>query len=546
MVIPIFSLAVSALIILSCGPAPGLPEDVVIVVEDDTVRMEDIATRLSDVQGDTAQAMLLADAVTNRLLVLKDASSRGLDTLPETRRLNYERMRERLQHRFIARFLERVEVSADSVAAYYDGMGTVAGYLVVSSLDSAAAYDWAGRLSAGESPAPVRGESLLVEYMGPVDLMRLDTEVSSLLSGMEDGEVSDPLQMGVFWRVYRLDSLRTTDPGSFEENRQRIHSMLLSRKRETVKQAMEDSLRTAYALSVDTAVVEMVAEMATNRRGDHEPYGVEEAAMEAYTWNGGSRSALWLANNIRGLPEGVPRHAEDPEWIASYCNILGLYDIMATAAVEMGIDTMPEVRRRVRLAREQHLLDLYHDSVIAPRIQLTDSLLTAAYENQEEPITVPERRVFDLLMAQGSEELQMLDSLMEAGDPFVEGAFSPHPMFSVSEDSYRTRPMKPGELPPQIADSLMEMDRGAMVRFDVGESTAALFRAGEIEPAREATYEEALPRIQARVTTALEEEAVSALVDSLRQVYDYTINKDLIYGSCGSDTTAAQATGGRG
>jgi hypothetical protein len=534
------------LIILSCGAAPGLPDDAVIVVEGDTVYLEDMESRLAGFEGDTARAMLLADAVTNRLLVLEDASRRGLDTLEETRRIYYERLRERLQHRLTAHFLDRVEISDDTVAAFYDGMGTQAGYLVVSSMDSAAAASWARRLRAGEQPPVFQGESLRVEHMGPTDLMRLDPEVAGLLSDMEEGDVSDPVGLGVYWRVYRLDSLRSVDPGSFEENRHRIHSLLLSRRRESVKRAMEDSLRAAYDLSVDTAVVEMVAEMATSRSGDHEPYGPEEADMEAYTWQGGSRSALWLANNIRGLPEGVPRQAQDPEWIAGYCNILGLYDIMATAATEMGMDTLPEVRSRVRQAREQYLLDLYHDSVITPRIQVTDSMLTAAYENQEEPVTVPERRVFDLLMAQGQEELERLDSLVEAGDPFVEGAFSPHPMFSESEGSYRTRPMEPGELPVQIADSLMGVPEGELVRFDIGESTAALFRAGEVVPAREATYEEALPEIRRRVRTALEEEAVSALVDSLRQVYDYTINKDLIYGSCGSDSTAAQATGGRG
>ena len=540
-------IVVSALLTVACGSNPELPDHVALVVEGDTLTLDDLSRSLANAEGDTARAMAGVNALVNRMLVLHDASSRGFDTLPETRRFFYEKMRERLQHQLFAYHLDRIQIEEDTLRAFYDGLGTEVSYLVVSSQDSAVAVNYASRVRNGESLAQVQGESLRVEYMGPVDLMNVDSRAAAVLRGMEPGEVAGPVYIGVYWRTYRLDSLNAVDPGSFEDNRRWISNMLLSQKREEVKQALEDSLRTAYNLQVDTAVVEMIAEKALDRTGEHRPYSEAEAAMPAYTWRGGERPALWLANNIRSLPEMAPRRANDAEWVAGYCNILGLYDIMATEARQIGLDTLPEVRSRVRRSREQYLLELYHDSVIATRIPpVSQEMLRETYENQETPLTVPAVRVFELLMADGAEEVEALNNMMEAGaDPFGRtDLFTPHPMFAESEGSFTTKPMKAGELPPQLADSLMSVEEGALVRLDIGPQTVALFRAGRLDPSREATFEEARSAIESRVRADLEEEVVSGLVDSLRQEYDYTINRDLIYNSCGSDSTAADSTGG--
>jgi len=540
-------IALSSIVVVSCGADPGLPEEAALQVEGDTVYIDELGPRLADAKGDTALAMRITDAVVNRMLILRDASARGFDTLPEMDRYNYEKMRERLQQAYLQRYLDRVEVSPDSVRAFYLGLGTKAEYLVISARDSSEAQDWAARLRAGRDPSMRRGLALRIEKMGPVDLMRVQREAAEVLGDMEQGQVSSPELIGQYWRVYRLDSLWTEEPGSIEDNRSWITSMLLARKREKVKQAMEDSLRTEYDLAIDTTAVEMVAEKATSPRGDHLPYSPEEARTPAYTWEGGERPALWLANNIRSLPEPMPRRADDPEWLLGYCNVLGLYDIMATGAREIGLDTLPEIRSRVRVLREQYLLDIYHDSVIAPRLQISEDMLAHAYENQEDPITVPRKRVFELLMAEGGYKVEALDSVLAAGaDPFeTRGLFDPHPAYAESETTFVTRPMRAGELPPPLADSLMEAPEGAMIRFDMGDEVSALFRTGRVEPERQATLEEAGETLEQRLRTAREEEVVGTLVDSLRQVYDYTINRSLIVSNCGSDSTAADSVGGR-
>lgn len=540
-------LVLSTIVVVSCGADPGLPEDAALQVEGDTVYIDELGPRLADAKGDTALAMRIGEAVLNRMLILRDASARGLDTLYETQRYNYEKMRERLQQAYLQRYLDRVEVSPDSVREFYRGLGTMAEYLVVSTRDSSEARDWAARLTAGRDPSMRRGLDLRIERMGPVDLMRVQREAAEVLRDMEQGQVSSPELIGQYWRVYRLDSLWTEDPGSIEDNRSWITSMLLARKRERVKQALEDSLRAEYDLSIDTTVVEMVAEKATSPRGEHLPYSPAEARTPVYTWEGGERPALWLANNVRSLPDQMPRRADDPEWLLGYCNVLGLYDIMATAATEMGLDTLPELRSRVRVLREQHLLDVYHDSVIAPRLEVSEEMLAEAYENQEDPITVPRKRVFELLMAEGGHLVEALDSVLAAGaDPFETGElFAPHPTYAESETTFVTRPMREGELPLGLADSLMEAPEGAVLRFDMGEEASALFRTGRVLPQREATLEEAREALEQRLRTAREEEAVNALVDSLRQVYDYTINRSLIINNCGSDSTAADSVGGR-
>ncbi len=537
---------VTAAAVVSCGPGPGLPDNAVLQVEGDTIHIDELGPRLADAKGDTAMAMRIGNAVLNRMLILHDASARGLDTLYETRRYNYEKMRESLQQRFLQHLLERVEVSSDSVRQFYGGLGTMVEYLVVSARDSSVARQWETRLRAGHEPSVHLGNDLRIETMGPVDLMRLPNETAGVLEDLQQGAITSPRLIGEYWKVYRLDSLWESDPGTFEENRDWIEGMLLAGKRELVKQALEDSLRAEYDLSTDTTVVEMIAEKATGRRGDHLPYSREEARMPAYTWRGGSRPALWLANNIRSLPEPMPRRADDPEWIAGYCRILGLYDIMATAAAEMGLDTLPRVRDRVRVAREQYLLDVYHDSVIVSRIAVEEEELIRAYENQEEPITVPRKRVFELLMAEGGHLVEALDSVLAAGsDPFeTSGLFDPHPNYAESESTFVTRPMRAGELPSPLADSLLAVPEGSVIRFDMGDEAAALFRAGAVHPAREATFEEVRETLRQRLRSAREEEAVNALVDSLRQVYDYRINRSLILNNCGFDSTAADSVGG--
>lgn len=533
-------LTVTALLVLSgCGEAPADP-DAAITIADESISYAELEELLSVFQGDSARIETVVENLINSRMVLIDARNRGLDTLPEIQRYMYEREREQLQGIWLARILEeKVVLPPDTVREFYDQLGTMVVYTVMNVQDSILCDSLRQLALNGTDLGDLVEEYTTIPYdvhirgsIGPVDRMRMSQGDRELIADLEQGSISMPGLFASGWRFLRVDSMYLEEVEPFEEISEFIGQYILSHLREEYKQVLEDSMRTSLDLTVGEGIPDLVAGHALDDIGEYLPYTDDELSMDAYTFDGGSRTLLSLVENIAALPPMMPRSPTDPEWVEGYCRILGLYDIMAMEGRALGLDTLPEVVYIVERRTNGRILDEYYAQVIDNRLVPTEEELEVAYVENSDMLLIPLKRVFECIGAIGPEQVETLTRIVSLGEePFSRpGVLTLLTDLTAPEESILTGPITMLDMPSPWDSLLFGANLGETVFCTLSTERILIFRPIEEIPERMATMEEARGQLVELLTTEREEEIVSALVDSLRSVYHYHVDRDFVNG----------------
>ena len=533
-------LTVTALLVLSgCGEAPADP-DAAITIADESISYAELEELLSVFQGDSARIETVVENLINSRMVLIDARNRGLDTLPEIQRYMYEREREQLQGIWLARILEeKVVLPPDTVREFYDQLGTMVVYTVMNVQDSILCDSLRQLALNGTDLGDLVEEYTTIPYdvhirgsIGPVDRMRMSQGDRELIADLEQGSISMPGLFASGWRFLRVDSMYLEEVEPFEEISEFIGQYILSHLREEYKQVLEDSMRTSLDLTVGEGIPDLVAGHALDDIGEYLPYTDDELSMDAYTFDGGSRTLLSLVENIAALPPMMPRSPTDPEWVEGYCRILGLYDIMAMEGRALGLDTLPEVVYIVERRTNGRILDEYYAQVIDNRLVPTEEELEVAYVENSDMLLIPLKRVFECIGAIGPEQVETLTRIVSLGEePFSRpGVLTLLTDLTAPEESILTGPITMLDMPSPWDSLLFGANLGETVFCTLSTERILIFRPIEEIPERMATMEEARGQLVELLTTEREEEIVSALVDSLRSVYHYHVDRDYVNG----------------
>lgn len=495
---------------------------------------EELAVILQSVDPSSLDAY--AEAVRDRLLILEDATARGLDTLPETRSLLWDAGRERLTYAWLFEQMCGVTVPDARVQAFWDSMGTVVRYTAVQVADSALAESLRALAAGGADPALLAFRNTILREdlpdsgsIGPTDLMLLQQTDRTLLRGLAGGVVSDVAETPSGWRFLVLDTLFEVERPPLAQADSMIRARLWAAMSEERKKFLEDSIMASSGFCVRPGVPELVASHCLDASGEFRPYSPGEASSDAYSWDGGSRSVLSLAVNIREIPPQMPRNAADPAWVEGYCRLIGLYDIMAVTAIEQGFAERPRLADDIRRAREEVLLEAWHEAVVLPRVSITESELLEAWEQNRDMLLVPERRVFRMIAA-GPDMAGWLAGLVAAGeDPFLH-ADSLQEVASLLDPSADglTYPLTEGDLPGFAAREAFGAPPGQPVLVTAPSGGALYLVAVEVLPGREATFDEARPSLEELMLGRRSEEVLSGLVDSLASTYSWSIDQDFL------------------
>jgi hypothetical protein len=528
-----------AIALTSCGSDPA-GEPPAAVIAGDTISREEMTLMLDRYRGDSASVQTVVENVINGRLVMADAESRGLAETPEMERFRYEREREQLQNAWMTWYLDlMVTIDPDTVREFYSQLGTQVVYTIMNVQDSSLCDSLRRLTLAGQELGPLVAQFSSIPWdvqirglIGPVDSMRVSDSDRRLLAGLGQGDVSPMDSFPSGWRFLKVDSMYQDSVESFEDIEVFITEYIRAHEMETYKRFMEDSLREANHLTVGLGIPELVVLHALDNAGNYEPYTPAEESMPAYTFDGGSRSLLSLVENIRSLPSAMPRSPTDTEWVAGYCSILGLYDIMAMEGRKMGMDTLPEVVSFVERSCASHLLDNYYALVIAPRLTPAEDELHDLYDLNEDMFIIPESRTFETISAFGAGQMELLVSLISSGtDPFsrlddlslLEGLTAPG-------DSILTTPLTMDDIPSPWDSLLFSALEGETVLCTLATDRVGVFRVAEISPERRASFDEAREQLVQLVTGEKEEEVLQVLVDSLRSAYHYEVDPDFIRG----------------
>ena len=550
---------VLVMLILGCGsdrPDPAAEaaegaERPVVDVEGEVITAARLAPVLEDFRGDSVMVERVVTNLVNRLLILQDARDRGLDTTRTYRLYAYEREREKLQSMWLDWILgQKIVVPRDTVETFHSRLGDIVRYTSITVSDSVLCDSLRdlvleggdmNRLAASYNLNPMERSS--EGRVGPIDRMELRPADIRLLNDLDTGELSNIVRASAGWRFVRLDTLYNETPPPIEELYDQIEGRIAGWMRMEYKEVLFDSLREAQGLTIHEGMPELIASHFEGRGMDYDPFSQEEEEMEVYSWDGGSRTVYQLVENIRNLPMVSETDPSDTSWLNRYCGLLGLYDIMAMNAREMGMDTLREVRDYMDQRLSNYLLDLYHENVIEPRMVADEDEMLEVYEEYRDSLTVPETRVFRTVSAVGEGQIGILQNTLEqGGDPFelVEDLTPVAGLLAEGEDIL-TVPIYATDIPQPYSGRLFGAELNEMVVCSLTTDRILVFQPIQIEPRRPATFEESYDEISSMLRTQNEEEVVKSLVDSLASVYHIEIDRDFVEGYIHSDSSSSDA-----
>lgn len=526
----------SILLVLSAGSACRRADDSsAITVEGRSLSIDDAVQDLERLQGDSAAVTAYAETCLDRLLILEDACRRGLDSDPEIESAMYDEARSRLQYIYLQYKVGMVPVPEDTILSFYAGMGEMLVYTAIESDDSLTADSLRTLVEGGADARALAAANTVILQdratggrCGPSDRMRLVGDDRILLAGLSQGGLSPIIHSPAGWRFLLLDSVYRVEVPPLDSVRTGIRDFIWAHLSEEYRHTLDDSLVEARHLSINPLAPGIVSSHALDPLGTFSPYSDSEAGMAAYTWDGGERTIISLACNIRNLPEQLPRQAGDSAWVADYCSLLGLYDIMAASAVELGLDEHPDVSRDIRIAREGVLLDAWYDEVVLPRIVVSEQDLLDTWNSNRDMLIHPERRVFRLVYATPGEQVELLDSLLASdGDPFSHLDHLTVPETIMADaGAALTRPLEAGDIPEDARDAAFSLAEGGALSCSLSQGGMLYLELEEILPVTGATFEESRVILERLISEDRQEEVVAGLVDSLRSAYAWNVRWD--------------------
>jgi hypothetical protein len=530
-----------------CGehPQTGEPistgnDRIVVSVGPREITADRLVPVFQPLQGDSLMVEERLESIVNRLLILQDAVDRGLDSTEAYVAYVRSLQDEKLKNEWFENILNsEVNVPEDSVTAYYGRMGDMVTYTAISLMDSSFADSLRKLVIEGADmnlfaqDYSINGfEARMQGRLGPVDILRTRSSDRELLRDLLPGQVSGIASTQSGYRFVRLDSSYHEDPPPLEDIRSQIENVYLADLRNAYGDYLMDSLRTELGLELNTDAIELVADHYSPDSSGCIPFTGQELGMEVYSFNGGDCSVDRFVEKIDEIPRIPEYQIWNPQWLAEYAEILATTDIMVMKAMEAGMDTLPEIRDYLATTADNHLLDVYHEEVIEPRLTVSEEALLQEYENRKDTLLIEESRIFEAVSAEGAEQLQILSDKLQSGeDPFdTPEVFTPATGLLAPGESLITLPIKASQVPQPFDGIIFGAGMNETVTCSLSADQVLVLRPIEVIPARTATLDEVRDRLEMDLRVMKEEEVVSGLVDSLASVYHIEIDRDFIEG----------------
>ena len=524
----------------ACGPGLESGADgAVMSVGERSLFRENLNSSFERYRGDTLSIDVLKKNILARELFIAHAEELGLDSDREVARLIHERSREILQAEWVAFHLDQVEIADQVVRDFWETMGTGVSYTCFYHQDSLITDSVLTLVRNGEDLSRLAVEIGMDEVIrqsgGNITLA--DRNFSNTMDfpyliESEAGDIIEPFPVTLGWRMFQIDSTWTYTPEPFESDSQRIASMLLARSRESRKKFLEDSLKTAYNVQVDMEALQLMAENADEQGYAFGAFQLDEEEMVVVAWDGGSRDLFSVTENVMGLPPYYPRYADNVQWLGDYARRLALFDIEMQEASALGLDTIPDVERRLQAKRWEAVLDKYYEEVISLRIVSDSASVNEVYLDIREDLPILESRVFDVLFLADTGKIEAAEAMMASGEDALAAIdqFEVFPPILAPGEETITEPLKRSMIPENDRDALFDLVPGEEAIVMLSDSTALWFRLSHVNEERIPTFEEIRDRVVAEANQKYETEAIEALVDSLSDVYHPYIDEGYFEG----------------
>ena len=365
---------------------------------------------------------------------------------------------------------------------------------------------------------------------GPVHIPTLPRHMFGLLDSLpigETGVTSEGMTMS-------LDSITKADSTLIQQAfsdttslRDGISRGLASGLFEKEKEALLESFASDYGLTVDSATVVLYANsLAPNGEPVEDSAVIMESDLDSWTVADLNEIVLYYDS----------RYNIDPSEMEIFYNLLENAHMNAYGR-SMLEDEDPGLLDSLAEEADSYLIDIaseeFYRERISSTVSVTDEAMRDLFENMEEPMTVPEKRVLRAIMIPEDSMVVYRHTLPEEqhdylmnmpGFPFVQAD---------STDPHLTEPLEVNQVPGGLGDDVFLIDPSDTSSWmgpmeAPGRSYHCMFKLVEVIPERNAEFEEVEDEIRVMTRNRLEEQATLDEMGELEHKYGMVINEEIL------------------
>ncbi len=365
---------------------------------------------------------------------------------------------------------------------------------------------------------------------GPVHMPSLPDDMLGLLDSLESGSTG----ISETGMLLRLDSVQTADSVTMATIladsavlRSNIVSSIANRRYNQEYEDLRASLLSEYDLSIDSTVLEAIS---ASFASDSMLTDLEAVVME-------SQVGTWTVEDfLKELVYYRSKYNIDPSDVAWLTTLLELmhYNEYAMSSI---MDQHQDVLDSLYSERMSYLLDIASDKFYEDRIQstvtVTEEDMRELFENMEEPITIPEKRVLQAVQMPLDSVIVLRNLPEDQQEAYLLRMRS---FANLAADTARpqiTRPLSFSEVPGFHGNEVFTIDPadtttwlGPLDLF--GGEDICMFRLVEVIPERNATFEEVEDRIRAMTRSRMEEQATVNELRLLEEKLGMAINEEIL------------------
>jgi len=488
-------------------------------------------------------------------MLIKAAYESGLDRSEELARVvlaNKDRFL--LDALFKKEVADKAAVSDAEVRDFWDHLEYKirASHIVVKDPDTAQALF--ERLQNGES-----FERLAFEYsidpsakknkgdLGYFTWGALVDQVQNAAFKMEPGELSPPTKSNLGYHLVKLvDKLPNEQRRDFETMKVDLKQQITQRKRYVRQREFFDIITEEYPVTVDTTTCAyllhkrsqiyppMLLETLPRNDFDLEQLDRNERELIIGSWEGGQMTLLEYLTEIQKVPSNLRPDLDSYDSLAIVIAAIKRSDILVTEAHRRGLDSDPEVMKKLRLFKEYTMADMFRNDSIPKPPPPDDGVLRMYYDKHPDEFTNPPTyHVYEILLADEPKAMELRNSIRteaEFKEKALELSERPGKRALQGDLGYITR-----QIYPEIYDLARKTTVGAIGGPVVTRGKYSIFWLADKTEEELKDYLGVKRLIYDMLVQQNNQQAFADWVEERRQRADATVNEDVLWRTINMD-----------
>lgn len=361
-------------------------------------------------------------------MLIQAAYEKGIDRSEELARvLLANKDRFLLDVLYKQEVVDKTEVSEAEVRDFWEHLENKirASHIVVSDEDTAQALF--ERLKAGESFEKIAFEHSIDPSsrknkgdLGYFTWGALVDEVQEVAFQMEPGELSPPVESNLGFHIVKLvDKLPNEQRREFKTMKLELKQQIKARKSYSEQRDFFKYITDTYPVTIDTTTCAyllhkreqmyppMLLETLPRNDFDVEQLDRNERELIIGSWDGGQMTVVEYLEEIQKIPANIRPDLDKYDSLAQVIAAIKRQDILLIDAHRRGLDSDPEMARKLKLFKEYTMADMMRNDSIPQPPPPDDGVIRMYYDKHHEEFTDPATfHVYEIMLA---DELKAID-----------------------------------------------------------------------------------------------------------------------------------------